>query len=175
MVPQGLGEVRAPHELAASRTLTSSAASTAAVGAVLPPTVTVGSGQQTRSPMTPPVPARRSNPAIIGMASRTTVTLIDDPDGGTGEIRTVSVNLDGQPVELDLSQANYEQLQLVLAPYLQDRIHLDAIASQLGPTGQQPRPGQEGDRRRLPGRPRLTVGPAWPSWTPLPCPDLVVR
>jgi len=52
------------------------------------------------------------------MASRTTVTLIDDLDGSTGEIRTVSVSLDGQAVELDLSQANYDTLQEALAPYL---------------------------------------------------------
>jgi len=55
---------------------------------------------------------------IIGMASRTTVTLIDDLDGSTGEISTVSVSLDGHAVELDLSQANYDKLQQALAPYL---------------------------------------------------------
>jgi len=52
------------------------------------------------------------------MASRTTVTLIDDLDGSTGGIRTVLVSLDGQAVELDLSQANYDTLQQALAPYL---------------------------------------------------------
>jgi len=52
------------------------------------------------------------------MASRTTVTLIDDLDGSTGGIRTVSVSLDGQAVELDLSEGNYDMLQQALAPYL---------------------------------------------------------
>jgi len=52
------------------------------------------------------------------MASRTTVTLIDDLDESTGGIRTVSVSLDGQAVELDLSEANYDELQQALAPYL---------------------------------------------------------
>ena len=52
------------------------------------------------------------------MASRTTVTLIDDLDGSTGAIRTVSVSLDGQAVELDLSEGNYDKLQQSLAPYL---------------------------------------------------------
>jgi len=52
------------------------------------------------------------------MASRTTVTLIDDLDGSTGGIRTVSVSLDGQVVELDLSETNYDKLQQALAPYL---------------------------------------------------------
>ena len=52
------------------------------------------------------------------MASHTTLTLIDDLDGSTGEIRTVSVSLDGQAVELDLSQANYDKLRQALAPYL---------------------------------------------------------
>ena len=48
----------------------------------------------------PPNRARRRRSAIIlGMASRTTVTLIDDLDGSTGEIRTVSVSLDGEAVE----------------------------------------------------------------------------
>jgi len=46
------------------------------------------------------------------------LTLIDDLDGSTGGIRTVSVSLDGQAVELDLSEANYDQLQQALAPYL---------------------------------------------------------
>ena len=52
------------------------------------------------------------------MGSRTTVTLFDDFDGSTEGVRTVSIGLDRQTVELDLSEANYEKVRDFLAPYL---------------------------------------------------------
>ncbi|WP_375431006.1 Lsr2 family protein [uncultured Friedmanniella sp.] len=52
------------------------------------------------------------------MGSRTTVTLFDDLDGSTEEIRTVSLSLDGQAVELDLSQKNFEKVSEFLQPYM---------------------------------------------------------
>ena len=41
------------------------------------------------------------------MGSKTVVTLFDDLDGSTEDIRTVSLALDGQSVELDLSHVSY--------------------------------------------------------------------
>lgn len=52
------------------------------------------------------------------MGSRTTTTLFDDLDGTTGDVRTVTITLDRQTVELDLSEANYEKVRDFLAPYL---------------------------------------------------------
>ena len=52
------------------------------------------------------------------MGSKTVVTLFDDLDGSTEDIRTVSLALDGQSVELDLSQKNYDKVSEFLAPYI---------------------------------------------------------
>ena len=52
------------------------------------------------------------------MGSRTTVTLFDDFDGSTDGVRTVTIGLDRQTVELDLSEANYEKVRDFLTPYL---------------------------------------------------------
>ena len=52
------------------------------------------------------------------MGSRTTVTLFDDFDGSTEGVRTVTIGLDRQTVELDLSEANYEKVRDFLTPYL---------------------------------------------------------
>jgi hypothetical protein len=51
------------------------------------------------------------------MGSRTTVTLFDDFDGSTEGVRTVSIGLDRQTVELDLSEANYAKVRDFLTPY----------------------------------------------------------
>lgn len=52
------------------------------------------------------------------MGSRTTTTLFDDLDGSTGDVRTVTITLDRQTVELDLSEANYAKVRDFLTPYL---------------------------------------------------------
>lgn len=52
------------------------------------------------------------------MGSRTEITLFDDTDGSTESIRTVSLTLDGQSVEVDLSQKNYDKLFKAIEPYL---------------------------------------------------------
>ena len=52
------------------------------------------------------------------MGSRTTVTLFDDFDGSTEGVRTVTIGLDRQTVELDLSEANYAKVSDFLTPYL---------------------------------------------------------
>lgn len=52
------------------------------------------------------------------MGSRTAVTLFDDLDGSTEGVRTVTVGLDRQTVELDLSEANYATVRDFLTPYL---------------------------------------------------------
>ncbi len=57
---------------------------------------------------------------LIVMGSRTTVTQFDDVDGTEGEdIQTVTLSLDGQSVEIDLSEKNREALSKALAPYLE--------------------------------------------------------
>lgn len=52
------------------------------------------------------------------MGSRTTTTLFDDLDGTTEGVRTVTIGLDRQSVELDLSEANYQKVRDFLTPYL---------------------------------------------------------
>lgn len=52
------------------------------------------------------------------MGSRTTVTLFDDFDGSTEGVRTVTLGLNRQTVELDLSEANYVKVRDFLTPYL---------------------------------------------------------
>jgi hypothetical protein len=52
------------------------------------------------------------------MGSRTTTTLFDDLDGSTEGVRTVTIGLDRQSVELDLSEANYGKVRDFLTPYL---------------------------------------------------------
>lgn len=52
------------------------------------------------------------------MGTRTQITHYDDLDGSVDGIRTVQLALDGQQVEIDLSEANYETLTKVLDPYL---------------------------------------------------------
>lgn len=52
------------------------------------------------------------------MGSRTTVTLFDDIDGTNEGVRTVTLSLDGQVVEVNLSEANHAKVQEFLAPYL---------------------------------------------------------
>lgn len=69
-----------------------------------------------------------------GMGSRTIVTLFDDFDGTTEGVRTVSVSLDGQTVEVDLSEANYDKVREFLTPYLE--------------VGRKVRPSSGGSRRR---------------------------
>ena len=51
------------------------------------------------------------------MASRTTVTLVDDLDGTEAE-QTVSFSLEGVDYEIDLSIAHAQALQDVMAPYI---------------------------------------------------------
>ena len=52
------------------------------------------------------------------MGSRTTVTLFDDVDGSTDDVRTVSLSLNGKTVELELSQTNYDKVTKFLQPYI---------------------------------------------------------
>lgn len=52
------------------------------------------------------------------MGSRTVVTLFDDLDGSTEDVRTVLISLDGRAVELDLSQKNYDKVAQFLEPYI---------------------------------------------------------
>ncbi|GLZ56294.1 Lsr2 family protein [Actinomycetospora sp. NBRC 106378] len=51
------------------------------------------------------------------MATRTTVTLVDDIDGGTAE-ETVGFGLDGAVYEIDLSAANAGELRAALGRYV---------------------------------------------------------
>lgn len=51
------------------------------------------------------------------MASRTTVALIDDVDGGTAD-ETVSFALDGVEYDIDLSSGNAESLRNALAEFV---------------------------------------------------------
>jgi hypothetical protein len=51
------------------------------------------------------------------MATRTTVTLVDDLDGGTAE-ETVGFGLDGAAYEIDLSAANAGELRSALERYV---------------------------------------------------------
>lgn len=51
------------------------------------------------------------------MATRTTVTLVDDLDGGTAE-ETVGFGLDGATYEIDLSAAHAGELRSALEPYI---------------------------------------------------------
>lgn len=52
------------------------------------------------------------------MATRTTIQLIDDIDGGVAH-ETVRFSLDGQPYEIDLSGANRQELDAALAGYIE--------------------------------------------------------
>ncbi|GAA4540123.1 Lsr2 family protein [Pseudonocardia xishanensis] len=51
------------------------------------------------------------------MAKQTTVTLIDDLDGGEAD-EQVEFSVDGKSYEIDLSAKNSEKLREVLAPYI---------------------------------------------------------
>ena len=53
------------------------------------------------------------------MATRVTETIYDDLDESTDDVRTVTLSLDGQAVEVDLSAKNYEKLSKAVAPYLE--------------------------------------------------------
>lgn len=52
------------------------------------------------------------------MAERVVVTLVDDLDGSVAE-KTVSFALDGTSYEIDLSDANAQELRDALAPYIE--------------------------------------------------------
>ena len=54
-----------------------------------------------------------------GMGTRTETTRFDDIDGSTESVRTVSIAVDGQQVEIALSAANAGKLMDALQPYLQ--------------------------------------------------------
>ena len=51
------------------------------------------------------------------MAKHTTVTLVDDLDGGEAD-ETVTFALDGKTYEIDLTTANAEKLRSLLEPYV---------------------------------------------------------
>src|SRR4051794_542933 len=53
------------------------------------------------------------------MGTRVVETRYDDLDESTDDVRTVSVALDGQSVEIDLSARNFEKLSKAVAPYLE--------------------------------------------------------
>jgi hypothetical protein len=71
------------------------------------------------------------------MASRVTVEVSDDLDGGTEDVGTVEFGLDGARYEIDLSAANAAVLRDALAPYI-------AAARRAGP-------------RRAPAHPPVSV------------------
>ena len=52
------------------------------------------------------------------MGTRVVETRYDDLDESTDDVRTVSLSVDGQSVEIDLSARNYENLSQAVAPYL---------------------------------------------------------
>ncbi len=51
------------------------------------------------------------------MAKQTTITLVDDLDGGTAD-EQIEFSVDGRSYEIDLSTANVERLRKVLAPFV---------------------------------------------------------
>lgn len=51
------------------------------------------------------------------MAQRTTITLVDDLDGGAAD-EQVEFAVDGRTYEIDLSAANAGRLREILAPYV---------------------------------------------------------
>ena len=53
------------------------------------------------------------------MGTRVVETQYDDLDESTEDVRTVSLALDGQSVEIDLSVKNFEKLSAAVAPYLE--------------------------------------------------------
>ncbi len=52
------------------------------------------------------------------MGTRVVETHYDDLDESTEDVRTVSLSVDGQSVEIDLSAKNFEKLTKAMAPYL---------------------------------------------------------
>jgi hypothetical protein len=52
------------------------------------------------------------------MAQKTVVTIIDDLDGSTKRVQTMTFALDGQAYEIDLSEVNAGTLREVLADYV---------------------------------------------------------
>lgn len=53
------------------------------------------------------------------MGTRVVETHYDDLDESTEDVRTVSLSVDGQSVEIDLSAKNFEKLTKAVAPYLE--------------------------------------------------------
>ena len=53
------------------------------------------------------------------MGTRVVETHYDDLDESTEDVRTVSLSVDGQSVEIDLSAKNFEKLSKAVAPYLE--------------------------------------------------------
>lgn len=53
------------------------------------------------------------------MGTRVVETHYDDLDESTEDVRTVSLSLDGQSVEIDLSAKNFDKLAQAVAPYLE--------------------------------------------------------
>ena len=53
------------------------------------------------------------------MGTRVVETHYDDLDESTDDVRTVSLSIDGQSVEIDLSAKNFEKLSKAVAPYLE--------------------------------------------------------
>lgn len=53
------------------------------------------------------------------MAQRVNIELVDDIDGGTANVETVSFGLEGATYEIDLSKKNADQLRKALAGYIE--------------------------------------------------------
>jgi hypothetical protein len=53
------------------------------------------------------------------VGTRIVKTHYDDLDESTEDVRTVSLSIDGQSVEIDLSAKNFEKLSKAVAPYLE--------------------------------------------------------
>jgi hypothetical protein len=53
------------------------------------------------------------------MAQRVNIELVDDIDGSTNNVETVSFALDGATYEIDLSKKNADQLRKALAGYIE--------------------------------------------------------
>jgi hypothetical protein len=72
------------------------------------------------------------------VAQHTTVTLIDDLDGGKAA-ETVSFSLDGCRYEIDLSARNAKALRKVLGPFTEAARHVGPAGFQLSAPPRAPR------------------------------------
>lgn len=67
---------------------------------------------------------RSPGPYHAGMATLTTTVLVDDLDGSTEGVETVSLALDGAQFEIDLSAENAARLRAKLAKFIDAATHI---------------------------------------------------